>query len=432
MNSFEIPTNASVLETQVDWHGLHTSGVLDAETFDVISQYDHDTPQDQVQWQTQKGQMLCQCFYKCLTMLNSENALQHVLAHMDKSLHECDSLFNQWQDEWTPLFKLLESQQDVYILTKSCRLIAFIISKESSPEESPMAKRFLSWLIDTLRIGTMHQTLIALFGLQQALSIPSLRQLFIGMEGLPLLETLLKNHPDDVQSQYTLVFCIWVLSFQWPLELKGVIPSLVDIAKTSAKEKVLRISVAALRNLAVHNSNVELMVGAGLSKMLSLWLNRNFTDEDLVKDLEFLSEILTKTLHEMSSFERYRAEVLAGELDWTPVHTSERFWHEHITDFDAEDYALLRVLTHLLENGSSRTRAVACYDLGEFVRVHPCGKQILATLGSKARIMALLTHDSAEVQKQALLATQKLMTNKWEYLSQRTTATVGGGVSATS
>ena len=43
---------------------------------------------------------------------------------------------------------------------------------------------------------------------------------------------------------------------------------------------------------------------------------------------------------------------------------------------------------------------------------------ILTNLDAKSAVMTLMTHPDAGVQKEALLAVQKMMVNNWEYLSR--------------
>jgi V-type H+-transporting ATPase subunit H len=62
--------------------------------------------------------------------------------------------------------------------------------------------------------------------------------------------------------------------------------------------------------------------------------------------------------------------------------------------------------------------AIACYDLGEFVRFHPRGRKVLSKMDGKVDIMKLMTNPDPEVQKHALLCVQKMMVHNWEYLSK--------------
>jgi V-type H+-transporting ATPase subunit H len=68
------------------------------------------------------------------------------------------------------------------------------------------------------------------------------------------------------------------------------------------------------------------------------------------------------------------------------------------------------VLITLLESSNdSRTLAVACHDLGQFIQYHPAGRGVALDLKAKDKVMARMTHPDPEVQKQALLCIQKLL-----------------------
>lgn len=59
----------------------------------------------------------------------------------------------------------------------------------------------------------------------------------------------------------------------------------------------------------------------------------------------------------VSSWDKYKKEVLSGTLDWSPMHTSEVFWRNNVDKFEDKDFQLLRVLLKLLEtNRDPRTQ----------------------------------------------------------------------------
>jgi hypothetical protein len=59
----------------------------------------------------------------------------------------------------------------------------------------------------------------------------------------------------------------------------------------------------------------------------------------------------------VSSWDKYKKEVLSGTLDWSPMHTSEVFWRNNVDKFEEKDFQLLRVLFKLLEtNRDLRTQ----------------------------------------------------------------------------
>lgn len=63
-------------------------------------------------------------------------------------------------------------------------------------------------------------------------------------------------------------------------------------------------------------------------------------------------------------------------LEWSPVHKSAKFWRENALRLNEKNYDLLRTLIHFLEvSKDPLVLAVASYDIGEYVRHNPRGKQ---------------------------------------------------------
>lgn len=95
------------------------------------------------------------------------------------------------------------------------------------------------------------------------------------------------------------------------------------------------------------------------------------------------------------------------------MHTDEPFWRSNADKFEDKDCQVLRALLKLLEGArESRTLAVGCNDVGQFITFHPRGRQIVNELRGKELIMRLMTHPDVEVQKQALIACQKILLTK--------------------
>lgn len=65
-----------------------------------------------------------------------------------------------------------------------------------------------------------------------------------------------------------------------------------------------------------------------------------------------------------------------NRLEWSPVHKSAKFWRENALRLNEKNYDLLRTLIHFLEvSKDPLVLAVASYDIGEYVRHNPRGKQ---------------------------------------------------------
>lgn len=163
----------------------------------------------------------------------------------------------------------------------------------------------------------------------------------------------------------------------------NVIPILADILSDCAKEKVTRIILAVFRNLIEKPEEAQIskehciaMVQCKVLKQLSILEQHRFDDEDITADVEFLAEKLQNSVQDLSSFDEYSTEIKSGRLEWSPVHKSAKFWRENAQRLNEKNYELLRILIHLLDSSrDALVLSVASYDIGEYVRHYPRGKQ---------------------------------------------------------
>jgi len=151
-----------------------------------------------------------------------------------------------------------------------------------------------------------------------------------------------------------------------------------------------------------------------------------WADEELDADIKDIEEILAKNVDDLTSWDRYKNEILAHQLDWTAPHKSAKFWSENHIRFEDSNRLVLRTLKSIVENGNDyKMQAIACWDIGEFVRVHPNGKYICREENLKEPIMRTLheteknldDEDCQKLAKEALGALQKLMITNWELSS---------------
>lgn len=179
---------------------------------------------------------------------------------------------------------------------------------------------------------------------------------------------------------------------------------------------------------------------------------RQWADPDVADDVEAVYSALMNNFRELSTFERWAAEVNGKNLKFgtpsrfcrvlsrpprcrrhhhsrhyhhdydhhrTHAHThtprlaglvhSEKFWRENAKELEANDFALLKALIELLKSDENEVVSVACYDLGEWVRFFPNGKSIVKNLGAKDLVMAKIEDPDADVQRHALQCMSKIM-----------------------
>jgi len=65
---------------------------------------------------------------------------------------------------------------------------------------------------------------------------------------------------------------------------------------------------------------------------------QSWEDEDMPALLEDLGGALADNIRLLSSWDKYKKEVLSGSLDWTPMHTSDAFWAENAPHFEERDF----------------------------------------------------------------------------------------------
>lgn len=369
-------------------------------------------------------------FHQFLTKVSKVEFVQAVLLLLRQVLEEdpstataAQALVNSGSKDALsePCFLLME-HPDWYISYQATHVLKVLMSDPSIPAK--LAKKFLDDMTMRLKATGDNEAMIhesAAAGLQAMLRLPSNRQLFMQVDdGLHLVVGLCKRYRERSNPQllYVLMYVMWLLSFDAevaPRMGEVVLGPVIEVARKVSKEKVVRLSLAILRNLQQYGNNAADMIVLDLIKVLSTLAQRQWDDEDVVSDIKFLQESLFKDVHELSSFETYKKEVLSGELTWSPVHKSETFWRENIMKFEANDFQMLRYLTNLLQEPQDpKVLAVACFDIGEFIHYHPHGKTAVTQLKIKPKLMALLTHNDARVKKEALLAVQKLLVQNWE------------------
>lgn len=307
-------------------------------------------------------------------------------------------------------------------------LVRLLLANEALPPRE--LRVFAQWLASTIQSKEQGNCELALASLQKVLSRFTYRQEFFPHVVLGLTEIVPVE--TRVQAQYLAVFCLWELSYD-----PQVVAQLLDapcVAKVSAllrtvrKEKLARVCLAFLRNLlekaedsdAKRKFATAMISQKALQSAEGFLKQKTFIDEEVIADCEFLVPHLTTYFENMSTFEEYRAEVLSGNLEWSPVHRSDRFWRDNINNISGNNGELVKALVRLLETPPSyEILAIAVHDLGEYVRYYPRGKALLETLGAKAAIVGLMEHADAAVRYEALVATQKVLTQNWEYLGQK-------------
>jgi len=362
-------------------------------------------------------------------------------------------------DDWRPLLRILYrgGTADHFAQMGAALCLAYILlpacpsqkrkswNIKYSTVKEPL-QSLVSWIASQLQssagtsLSSVTPTLTALMTRAEA------REIFIGNGGIGYLARHLrssetngwKQNGASVQQLYELAFCLWTLTYESSdsasaresFARDGAVSSLVDLVSSAPREKVVRVSLSALRNLAqcmptaesdTGNGKVTAapafmteMIGCGLMKSIDHMKTRQWKDPDIIDDIEVLYYLLIANYKDMSRWDIYKSEVECGQLNWGVLHT-EDFFKQNVKKFEGPEgnFKLLKVLISLLSSEDDDVRAIACFDIGEFVHYYPNGRLIVKRFGAKQLVLPLIEHENPELSRHALQCLSKMMITNW-------------------
>ncbi|TYI71061.1 hypothetical protein E1A91_D08G267600v1 [Gossypium mustelinum] len=438
MDRAELSTE-QVLKRDIPWETYMTTKLISGTGLQLLRRYDNRAESVRAQLLDDDGPAYVQVFVNILRDIFKEETVEYVLALIDEMLtanlkrarlfHD-RSLANE--DTYEPFLRLLW-KGNWFIQEKSCKILALIVSARPKTQDGVVAngenskkkgttindvlKELVEWLCTQLKKPS-HPTCgipTAINYLASLLKEPVVRSSFVQADGVKLLIPLITpaSTQQSIQLLYETCLCVWLLSYYEPaieyLATSRALPRLVDVVRSSTKEKVVRVVVLTFRNLLSKGTFGAQMVDLGLPQIVQSLKAQAWSDEDLLEALNHLEDGLKDNIKKLSSFDKYKQEVLLGHLDWSPMHKDPLFWRDNVSCFEENDFQVLRVLITIMETSSDpRALAVACFDLSQFIQHHPAGRVIVNDLKAKERVMKLMNHDSAEVTKNALLCIQRL------------------------
>ncbi|XP_022983770.1 V-type proton ATPase subunit H-like [Cucurbita maxima] len=430
-----------VLTRDIPWETYMTTKLISGTSLQLLRRYDNRPESYRAQLLDDDGPAYVRLFVSILRDIFKEETVEYVLALIDEMLTANPKrarLFHDpslaSEDAYEPFLRLLW-KRNWFIQEKSCKILALIVSARKTTYDGSSANGDVSnskmkittiddvldglvkWLCAQLKNPSHPSRAVStsINCLSTLLKEPKARSSFVQADGVKLLIPLISpaSTQQSTQLLYETCLCVWLLSYYEPaiefLATSRTLPRLTDVVKSSTKEKVVRVVILTLRNLLHKGTFGAQMVGLGLPQIVQSLKSQAWSDEDLLEALSQLEEGLKDNIKQLSSFDKYKQEVLLGHLDWSPMHKDVNFWRENITSFEENDLKILRVLITILDSSSDpRALAVACFDLSQFIQHHPAGRVIVTDLKAKERVMKLMNHENAEVTKYALLCIQRL------------------------
>jgi len=423
------------------WKKLREANMITQDHYDLILKLDenrHFKAFDEEECTLEICHKMPKVFLSLLASIRKESDLKYTIVMLDHTLHKDHSRSQLFEGEdWSILLTLLTHPND-FIQNMAARVLSRIAFWKKGLLSVQDIEYYLAWIKTQftilVAIGKKEYIQNTIRCLQTSLRIEECKNLFFDMQGVKIICDFLDTKP-NFQIQYQLCFCLWIMSYNSDvaekisvLENYDVIRILADVLKSNEKEKVNRIILAFFRNIIEKPKNRQVIKDNSLAllrnsilKRIDLLEYKNYEDQDILHDMEFLKHQMEICSKDLSSFDEYASEVRTGKLSWNPRHKDEKFWNQNAVKLNENNYELLKMLIYLLKNHEDRLMAyevvsVACHDLGEYARHYPRGKVVLEQLNGKEILMKLLEHPELEVRNHALTAVSKLMVHNWEFM----------------
>ncbi|XP_022700365.1 V-type proton ATPase subunit H-like isoform X1 [Varroa jacobsoni] len=429
-----------IKQQNVNWASYKQMHMITQDDYQFLTSYEQATNAEartKLLSTEQARQQCAKTLCSLVANISKDQTVQYLLILIDDMLEESPDRVDLFRDYtrkhkesvYAPFLDLL-GRQDGFIANMAARIIAKIACNGRLRMEDPDLSKYLIWLRNQLKLPNNEYVQSAARCLQMMLRIDDYRKPFDAVNGINTIVEVLRVGQLNFQMQYQCTFCLWVLAFNGPLCARmsqmNIVPVLADLLTQSQKEKVTRIVLATLRNFLekpeepsiVRENSINMIQCKVLKNLVNLQQNPR-EDPDVAEDITYLVEKLQILEQDMSSFDEYVNEIKTGRLEWSPVHSSEKFWRENAEKLNEKNYELLKMLISLLESEDPLIVTVAAHDLGEYVRHYPRGKQVIEKLNGKHRVMQLLSHGDPNVRYEALLCVQKLMVHNWEYLGRQ-------------
>ncbi|KAG2231488.1 ATPase V1 complex subunit H [Thamnidium elegans] len=405
----------------IPWEEYKHAGLITEDEVAMIKHVENKSMADLTPIMAEHGLYYAALYLELMQKLARVDALQKVLVLIHDMLDDHEERISLFHDvgkkvtdfPFGPFHKALRIS-DEFIGIQSSKILTLLIC--STPERDIDINEFFRWMTFQLQSPLQHVVDLNIQILDALFHIPEYRRAFWDTtHATDSLVNILKKSSAP-QKVYELTFAIWLLSFDNEVAKNldrrcQVIPTLIELAKSAVKEKVIRVIIATFRNF-IEKAPAENMSAMLVAKLLPLCEHlstRKWADPEIADDIEFTQNELQRSFQSLSTFEVYVSELETGMLQWSPSHLSENFWKQNATRLNENNQKLLRQLARILSASPNPVvLAVACHDVGQYVKYNSKdGRKNLEVIGAKQRVMELMTHQDSDVRYHALSATQK-------------------------
>lgn len=424
-------TGESVLPSGLDESHRRS---LEERVYTTLRDFQNDTLEGQREKLAAGGKSLAGDFIEAAYVLEAEKSvLTFLLLNIDAAILDSQdnikafieaSKANPKRDLVKFLQRLLTVKESVYsssIYDSAARILSAILADFDYADQFVLdSKSMINYLITGhFKSKRMMSDYVTVMCFTNLLMVNGMPHYFLSLNGFEVLQDILERNSKDLQISYYTLLCFWMLSFEEEFKSIACDPKTLLVAnilsslKKVAREKLTRVALKLFRNLSRWEECVALMIDNSLLQFLTIELKKDVKGEKTKENINYLIDILEKNYKIVSSWEKYIKEIKTERLSFGPCHT-EKFWKENIKRIEESEFWVVKKLAELLDSKDEVTQAVACYDLGEFSRLHPYARNVLDKENGKNKLMNMVNKDNALVKENALVALQKLMITKWQ------------------
>ncbi|XP_071697263.1 V-type proton ATPase subunit H-like isoform X2 [Rutidosis leptorrhynchoides] len=359
-------TSDQVLRRDIPWETYMTTKLITGTSLQLLRRYDKKSENDRAPLLENDGPSYIRVFISILRDIQKEDTVEYVLALIDDMLTVSPNRAKLFHDKsladediYEPFLRLLW-KGSWFIQEKSSKILTLVVSarpkqnglisngesKKKTTSSDDVLKGLVEWLCIQLKRPShpSRSIPVSISCLATLLKEPVVRSSFVQADGVKLLVPLISpaSTQQSIQLLYETCLCVWLLSYYEPaieyLATSRALPRLLDVVKGSTKEKVVRLIVLTFKNLLSKGTFGAQMVDLGLPQIVQSLKAQAWSDEDLLDALNQLEEGLKDNIKKLSSFDKYKQEVLLGHLDWSPMHKDATFWRDNITNFEENDF----------------------------------------------------------------------------------------------
>lgn len=335
-----------------------------------------------------------------------------------------------------PFIKHLQNKDEIIRLLSLYNLSYILIQKDIIPYDESIIHLTFQNLNDLFQSTGFSLKQISVELISDLLSKKQYRPIFWSNHHkflpnlfLNLNQNLSNNSTDSIQFQYKILLSIWLLSFDFKIikELSTLYQNdsliLLKLVKISIKEKIIRLIISIFNNFtsipndsktSLNNVSFLILIG-NIQPILNNLKNRKWSDDELIEDLETLSNKVSDVFTNLTSFDEYLQELNSNFFKNSPTHSNDEFFIDNLNHFQESNYKIFKQLIDLLDyqGNDSNQFTFILNDIGKILKLDSKAIDILNDQNKKTRIMELLNHKNSEVRYAALKATQLIVSQSF-------------------